>query len=151
MRVLLSWIWILVGGAAYAADDTWDVPVETVRKEIDACLEEHAEANINGLAEQCIGNFADRCMGGKGGSTTVGITACTMAETRAWDALLNEVYAARIAANKARDAEENIPKTEEGFFEDSLRDAQRAWLAFRDAECKYQPLQYWAGTIMSNI
>jgi len=55
---------------------------------------------------------------------TVGIVECLQGKTAAWDAQLNAAY--RKAAAAA-----------EGEQRDRLRDAQRQWMRYRDANCSY--------------
>ena len=59
----------------------------------------------------------------------------TMCEYQAWeraDADLNDMYGAAMAAVRQSDADYPIEGLSE---EDRLRTAQRAWVAFRDANC----------------
>lgn len=61
----------------------------------------------------------EACLDGE--MTTPGMVECFGAAYEAWDAALNEVYA---GLRESLSAEEAL----------ALRDAQRAWIAFRDAE-----------------
>ena len=99
-------------------------------------------------ARGCIGAYAQPCMAKEGGSSTAGMTACTAAETEAWDRLLNESYAALVIAAKRLTGGE----TGEGApdHEGLLREAQRTWLAFRDADCA-QETAIWAEGSMRGI
>jgi uncharacterized protein YecT (DUF1311 family) len=104
----------------------------------DQCL-----AAISDLAEArpCVGMSANACMEAtEGGSSTVGMGFCLAAEREAWDSRLNEVYGARMAEHRASDAEYTPPLSEA----DTLRDAQRAWIPFRDANCLYE-ISHWGG------
>lgn len=90
-------------------------------------------------AGQCIGDAANVCQELPGGSTTIGMADCLGAETDVWDKLLNIHYqSARLFEIGGAD------------LQISLRDAQRAWIAFRDAECA---LEYdrWAGGSIRTI
>ncbi|RFC64966.1 DUF1311 domain-containing protein [Fulvimarina endophytica] len=86
--------------------------------------------------QSCIGTYAQSCGESEEGQTTQGMTDCIGQETDAWDALLNENYEARMTEAKSLDAERDA----EGVLSDNeaaplLRKAQRAWIAYRDAEC----------------
>lgn len=83
----------------------------------------------------CIGDAAAACQRLPDGETTLGTADCLTAETAVWDDLLNAEY--RAAMVRMRDHGG-------GALAEQLRDAQRAWIAFRDAECG---LHYgiWAG------
>lgn len=96
----------------------------------------------------CIGALSDACQTGTaGGSTTLGITECAMRETAAWDVLLNEEYRAVRAGAKAADAAEAQHFPEFARRVISLRDAQRAWIAFRDAECALAYAEWGSGSM----
>jgi len=83
----------------------------------------------------CIGDAAAACQRLPGGETTLGTADCLTAETGVWDDLLNAEYRAAMARMRDQGG---------GALAEQLRDAQRAWIAFRDAECG---LRYgiWAG------
>jgi uncharacterized protein YecT (DUF1311 family) len=73
-----------------------------------------------------------------GGETTIGMSACAMAEYEGWDRLLNETWAdlmiiaRRQALGALEEGVEPLPT------EEMLREAQRAWLGFRDADCEQE-------------
>ena len=71
----------------------------------------------------------------EGGYSNLGMTSCIQAEYAAWDVLLNEEYRKTIAWAAEMDAfdAENYPDIDKRV--DTLRAAQRAWIAYRDAEC----------------
>lgn len=99
---------------------------------VAACF---SQAAARGVARGCIGGAAAACAAARG-ETTLAIAECLGAETAAWDAILNREYAALRDDFRARDGS--------GALTRQLRDAQRAWIAFRDADCG---LAYaiWAG------
>lgn len=124
----------LVLAAPAAAEAEAFTPAAT-----EACL----AAAADGARDACLGAAAEACMAGEGGSTTVGMTMCLDGEARWWDARLNAAYRAVMAAETAADAE--------GFAgapsaATALRDAQRAWIAWRDAACAYARAQWGGGT-----
>ncbi len=104
---------------------------------IDACFAE-------GGWEDCIGTAASQCMSDTpGGDTTVGMAGCLEAELNWWDAALNAAYGDVIAAAQALDAEAVADAPSQ---EDAAREMQRAWIAFRDATCNYEVLDWFGGT-----
>jgi uncharacterized protein YecT (DUF1311 family) len=84
----------------------------------------------------CIGALALECMEKEdGGQTTVGMSMCNRAEAEFWDGLLNKEYQLTMAWAKANDIEETKFDSQFANLANALRDAQRAWITFRDAEC----------------
>lgn len=65
------------------------------------------------------------------GQTTVGMMTCTLREAAWWDEQLNRTYTALKEALQS-----------DAF--DTLRDAQKAWIAYRDASCAFE-YKYWEG------
>lgn len=97
-------------------------------------------------AQTCIGVASGTCMEQEAdGSTTFGMMACTMAETAAWDALLNAEYQKARARAARMDGFETT--AEYAVRAARLLDAQRAWIAFRDAECALAYSEFGAGTM----
>lgn len=105
-----------------------------------ACIE-----GLSGTPEEpashtdCIGAASNPCMENQeGGSTTIGMTECMGRETAWWDSQLNVHYAS----------------LKESLGPDlfaSLRDAQRAWIAYRDASCGFEYDLWSEGTIRSIV
>lgn len=99
----------------------------------------------------CIGLGAEACMvQSPGGGTTMVQAYCAEAEHQWWDGELNRVYRQRMAEARTIDAEPPYP----GMLPrpsdvDALRAMQRAWIAFRDATCHFEEIQWWGGTGMS--
>lgn len=99
---------------------------------VEACVSDTPRGD---LAPACIGAAAKQCQQAPGGDTTLGIAECVMGEHAAWDAALNREYKA------ARAAFQDDPAA------DSLLAAQRAWIAWRDAECAFQYDRYGGGSM----
>ncbi len=88
--------------------------------------------------EDCIGAAANICMEQPDGYTTVGMSACMARETAWWDEKLNADYA-------------ELRDTLDAEAFSALREAQRAWIGFREAECNFH-YSYWRdGTIRSTF
>lgn len=95
----------------------------------------------------CVGAMVEACVAGRpDGETTAGMVECIGAETAAWDQVLNEEYAATMAEFRALDATGDVV-ADDVTREGKLREAQRAWIAFRDAECTLQYARWGMGTL----
>ena len=93
-----------------------------------------AAAPTDAVYPDCLGQAANKSQDQPGGSTTIGIAACVGLETDVWNAILNEEYGRR---------RQLFSNSGGGDLTRSLRDAQRAWIAFRDADCALQ-YERWA-------
>ena len=97
---------------------------------------------------QCVGEGASLCMElREGGDTTVGITRCLADEATVWDDLLNEAYGQAMSFARALDDEDAAVFPEYAIRANQLRDAQRAWIAYRDAKCAAEYAMWGAGTM----
>ena len=73
----------------------------------------------------------DACMSTSDGQSTYGMITCYQQAEEAWDAELNRLYKALMATLEKED-------------QDRLRAAQRAWIAYRDAEYSFSGEMYYA-------
>lgn len=106
--------------------------LETVRD-----INNDPEAGERASANECIGIVSDACqMEASENQSTAGMVMCGSREISWWDELLNSHY---ISLKDALGAEEF----------DKLRTAQRAWLAYRDAQCEFDHFYWRDGTIRS--
>ncbi|MCL3882776.1 lysozyme inhibitor LprI family protein [Marivita sp. GX14005] len=96
----------------------------------------------------CLGQASGQCQQLPGGSTTIGMMECIQAETAHWDAILNEQYGRTQDFNAMQDAQGASPVMDRT---DALRDAQRAWIAFRDADCAARYALWQDGTMRSIV
>lgn len=98
---------------------------------IDGCI-----GRINSPADHadlCMGIHVEPCSQAEGGETTNGLVACITTETAAWETVLErEISALR---TKLDDEQTGV-----------LHAAQRAWLAFRSADCEF-PHVFVRGTL----
>ena len=128
----------------------WSAPVMAQSLLVDAgavraCF---AATPLGTVAVTCMGQAAGACQNVGQGSTTIGAVECIQAETAVWDAILNEEY----RATRAQLRDEDARGFAEGLSREiTLRDAQRAWIAFRDADCTAQFAQWQDGTIRSIV
>jgi uncharacterized protein YecT (DUF1311 family) len=75
-------------------------------------------------------------------SSTVEMNFCADKDFQAADKALNAAYEAAVANIKTRELEKPYDAKS---FEAALRAAQRAWVAYRDADCKDLTAQEWSG------
>ena len=96
----------------------------------------------------CIGEAASLCMDIEDdGQTTIGMVDCMAQEAAIWDELLNEAYGAVITQFQNSDSFDRKSAPEYAIREESLRVAQRAWIAFRDANCAADYAAWGAGSM----
>lgn len=72
--------------------------------------------------------------------STVEINFCADKEFQAADKALNAAYAKALKSARSRTMEKPYDAKS---FEEALRGAQRAWVAYRDADCKDVQAQIW--------
>ncbi|MDF1728103.1 MAG: lysozyme inhibitor LprI family protein [Sulfitobacter sp.] len=99
-----------------------------------------ASAGPGETAPICLGEAANQCQSA-GFDTTIGISQCIQAETAVWDTLLNETY------GEVR----RIFTAQDPSLGTNLRDAQRAWIAYRDAECGLEYARWIGGSIRTIV
>ncbi|HET6388058.1 lysozyme inhibitor LprI family protein [Hyphomicrobium sp.] len=75
-------------------------------------------------------------------ASTVEINVCFDKEYQAADKALNAAYEAAIAYIRTQTGEKPY---DAASFEAAMRNAQRAWVAYRDADCKDLVAQEWSG------
>lgn len=75
-------------------------------------------------------------------NTTVEMNFCGDKAFAAADKALNVAYRSALAAVKQRVLE---PPYDARHYEEALRASQRAWVAFRDADCRDLVAQEWSG------
>lgn len=122
----------LTATAARASDDA---------QAIAACLDDSADKRA------CIGTIAVPCADLPGGETTVGISDCLSREHDAWDTLLNRYWKPLMQAAHASDEAEAPRPAGAPAAAATLRAAQRAWIAFRDAECAHAAAEWGMGSM----
>lgn len=115
---------------------------------LDAC---YSAARDETAQKACIGKMSTACMDSQeGGHSTLGMTSCMAAEAEVWDKHLNAEYKATRAYMKAADTDEAEYFPEFARRVETLLAAQRAWIAFRDAECDLAYAEWGSGS-MRNI
>jgi len=108
---------------------------------LDACMQAPTGA---WPSRACIGVVSDPCLNMPTGESTAGMVHCLFEEADAWDVLLNREYQSARTAFKRSDA---LSAPEWAIRAQTLRDAQRAWIAFRDANCESSYAVWGNGSI----
>ena len=143
LRPLLAAMVLLIGPEAFAQDAP--VSEADMLAHLRAC---YAAGDGIAAREACMFKSSQMCQDAEeGGGSTLGMTTCNHAETMAWDVLLNEEYQATMAWAKAFDADDSHSFPEFANREATLREAQRAWITYRDAECGLQYAIWGAGSM----
>ena len=83
--------------------------------------------------ERCVGVHAYPCMRALARQAAQGMKKCLDDERLAWDRVLNEDWADHMAHARRLDATNG--DLAPASVAESLREAQSAWIAFRDADC----------------
>ncbi|OYW21745.1 MULTISPECIES: lysozyme inhibitor LprI family protein [unclassified Sphingomonas] len=74
------------------------------------------------------------------------MTMCAAEAYKRADAALNAQWKITLAKAKARDVESPPMSVAERRYADGLLDSQRAWIAFRDAQCAAESLEMRGGS-----
>ncbi|SHG80847.1 Protein of unknown function [Cognatiyoonia sediminum] len=99
-------------------------------------LAELRQSILSCESRDCVGEAASFCMDNtEGGQSTFGMQNCLIQEMQIWDELLNEAYGDARATAKSLDAADLETFPEYAVRETQVRDAQRAWITYRDANC----------------
>jgi uncharacterized protein YecT (DUF1311 family) len=136
LLALLALLGVSAGTSAAAQDLPFDI------RATESCV---AAAPDPRAQRTCIGASATECMATPAGSSTYGMGGCLDAELTWWDDRLNQVYR-DLRARDARDDAANQGLPGAASQAEALRDMQRAWIAFRDASCHYERVQWGGGT-----
>jgi uncharacterized protein YecT (DUF1311 family) len=82
-----------------------------------------------------------------GGESQAEMNMCARADFERADAELNRVWGEMIAAARAGDAEIDRSWDRRAGSEEVLREAQRAWITFRDAHCTFEGYEARGGSM----
>ncbi|WP_421950131.1 lysozyme inhibitor LprI family protein [Pelagibacterium sp.] len=86
---------------------------------------------------QCVGTASNSCMETEdGGYTTIGMVDCMSRETDWWDSQLNASYS-------------SLRETLDTNLFETLQDAQRSWIAYRDKSCGFEYDMWGDGSMRS--
>jgi len=136
MRVFFAVLAVIGATAAQAQ--------QVDRSAVQAC---YSGAAIGDTTPACLGQASNACQI-QGHTTTQGIVQCIQAETQAWDALLNTEYKALRADLGNRNTTVSGNQLD---LNEQLLTAQRAWIAYRDAECSFAYARWQDGSIRSVV
>lgn len=107
-----------------------------------------AAAETSTQAEACIGVTSSTCMETEDDRfSTLGMMFCTLAEYEAWDVELNRAYQATMDELRRQDAQEAESFPGYAVRAEKMRDAQRAWIPLRDADCGLEYALWGSGSI----
>ena len=113
-----------------------DEPTAAERKTIADCLDKNSGDELKAMSA-CIGLIADPCPD-MPGANTMTIVVCQIRERKIWDDYLNDWY------------DESLKRlADEPNAAAALKEAERAWIQFRDAKCGYWEKRYEGGTFAS--
>ncbi|HHS83077.1 MAG TPA: DUF1311 domain-containing protein [Devosia sp.] len=131
LRLVFSFVLLVVPLHGANAQNIAFAPADAAL--LEACM---ANANTNAVHARsaCIGAARNVCISEPDGTTTLGTTTCNQREAAWWDKLLNDNY------SRLRSA-----LSPELFS--ALRDAQRAWITYRDAKCAFSYKMFEGGSI----
>jgi uncharacterized protein YecT (DUF1311 family) len=113
------------------------------RAAIAACLDKARKSEPK-TTETCIGVVAQPCM--EADSSTFGMNMCNSREAAVWDERLNKAYQALLRGDLGQTEALRDGGKRKLTGADILRDAQRAWMAFRDKKCDAAGLPMEGGT-----
>ncbi|MEO0357330.1 MAG: lysozyme inhibitor LprI family protein [Pseudomonadota bacterium] len=146
----LRWVLLCLWPAATAAED-WHPNDEWPSFIGDrSAFEVQAQTCLNGDSGDafvaCANTLVSACYARPDGGTTLGMWVCNTAMTRIWDGHLNAQWPNARALAQASDAQSRTHFPEFAQMWDSLLASQRAWIAFRDAQCTFAYAQWGSGS-----
>lgn len=110
-------------------------PVSAASKDDVATIRQCLADASDAPPRSCIGQISTACQETPDEETNGNVDACLEREGDAWDVMLNEAYKATTASAKSLDRDRKADGDEEASAAADLLKAQRAWIAYRDAEC----------------
>ncbi len=113
-------------------------PLQNDADALESCMVTAWPRNVLAL---CAGIVSDPCQAESGGGTTQGMNQCLARAADAWDAELDRQWPRLMTRAHEVDTADQTADNSGGLALDSaaetLRGAQRAWIVFRDAECRH--------------
>jgi len=146
IRSVITCLTIALGLASAQAQEVelqpaWELEAYVATEQ---CL--NGEGPQAAKAPECRDIIFAACPGNAG--TTVDMMMCSDSELRFWDGRLNAAYKDLRALYKAED---DLAPDSPYQLAVLLRDAQRAWIGFRDAECKGLERNRYRGGSMGRL
>lgn len=137
MRCLIAFVVAMAASASWAES--------RLQSKVSTCFD---RSETQKAAEICVGISAEACMKSEpGGYSNMGMVSCVNAETAAWDLLLNREYKAAQGAARRADGYEADARW--AVRAQRLKEAQRAWITYRDAKCASEGAVWGIGTMRS--
>ena len=134
MRTAAVIVLMLLAGASAASAQSKRAADDS--KAVQDCIKTAAPAGTAmDKAETCIGIVSNPCLQDDKAQSTAAMNACIDRERVVWDDILNETY---------RNLSEKLDAKQQA----RLREMQRAWIASRDATCRFY-WDYYQGTMAS--
>ena len=109
-------------------------PLQDDADALESCI---AAAWPRDVLALCAGIVSAPCQTGPGGQTTLGMNRCLAREADAWDAVLERQWPRLMTRAREVDAANQSAVPTLDSAAETLRGAQRAWIVFRDAECRH--------------
>ncbi|MCA8881185.1 MAG: DUF1311 domain-containing protein [Rhodobacteraceae bacterium] len=144
--LILASLCVAVSAGPAPATDSADAPATDGVAVLKSCLE--GKSNRKEEAT-CIHAVSDPCQAASD-QTTLSLSRCQLDEIAAWDSLLNEFWPEVLALARQLDETykmDGITYSEDGASVKIAREAQRAWIAFRDADCAWTYQRWLDGSI----
>ncbi len=127
--LLVAVIALLLAALPVRAD-----PLQDDADAIESCMVTAWPRNVLTL---CAGIVSTPCQAEPGGQTTLGMNRCLAREADAWDAVLERQFPRLMTRAREIDAANQSTAPALDSAAETLRSAQRAWIVFRDAECRH--------------
>lgn len=139
ITALASLVLVSACASAQKPSTAGQMDILSAQDTLEVCLNRASDADRSDQLT-CIGEYSQACMTHRpDGETTQGMVRCSIEELEAWDVVLNASYI-------------GLRQRHEGTMAaDALRDAQRAWITFRDADCLAERAVFEGGTIAQII
>jgi uncharacterized protein YecT (DUF1311 family) len=114
------------------------------RAALAACLDAAKAARKS--AESCVGTVQDACAKESGNESSAAMSGCVGREVAVWDERLNTSYKAALAGDLARRDVYRGGGARKRTGAEVMREAQRAWIGFRERKCSAARLPMEGGS-----
>ncbi|MFQ5623497.1 MAG: lysozyme inhibitor LprI family protein [Paracoccaceae bacterium] len=105
-------------------------------------------ATVGADPAACIGRMTEHCQQtNPGGETMLGSRLCVIEEWHVWNGMLNDAYQRLMFSSQRDDAADGDWAKNLKPRAAALMESQRAWTAFRDAECTYVIAKWGTGSV----
>jgi len=129
MRTILALLALLLAALPVRADQTSDDA-----DAVESCMHDAWPRDVRAL---CVGVVSAPCQRAAGKETTVAMVHCLAREAGAWDTVMNRQFPELMQRAREVDAANSQANDSLDASAPALETAQRAWLIYRDSECRY--------------